>query len=756
MEELEGEFLVPTRGFFGKKNRGLGVGNHEDVIQLWEEEDQVEGMKEEVGIFGQCEATVQKAEIILDERVDSSDCFHRWVERQREGQLKVHAFTDGSVKVSMNKGTYSWVFAEEDDSDEGICRKIWGGGKVSLPVGSELASYRAEAMALLAVLKRAEELFGLDVEIEIHTNNEACIRSWKDLEWATISGFLRMTDKDIWMALQELKRKWQGKVRIGWVKSHVDEKKTWTEMSFEEKGNFLADEGAENMYACYDQLEYPIVPMKLEWVFKVEGKPVTGDVMQAMKDVVKLNKAFRYIKEKGERHSVDIWGGVDWGCLSTLTRRWDVRQRVGYMKLVWGLVATSAILAQRQEEHVDGLPTCKLCDTEESESSWHLFSECPHPGLVNSRKRTHSQICEVLDKVGVEKKMVEVMSRVWEAGGEGLYKVVASEGYREEIRDMGSDGAWTDDLVEKLAAAIGQRWNSRGLLHKAWREALVMAGISDRKSKSTTRKVMLIILEGIRDVWLKRSNIYATLSEQKKKEKQKEVDTEFEKILQSEYYMQRPEVRERLQYCKTNYPMGRKSKLLEKLKVKTRNARVEVVKVGQSFKQLRSGHSRFVEGRLPDKSGGEMRFRVEKLAEPEPRVVLVDDIGGEVDSLQVHLDEQIGQRRGSEKRGQDLVERAGDDSQTSEESLESRGRKKKIGPMDRWLRKGHAPSVRKRHLQNDTVMETTQKFLKTAQHIDIRDLIDDHEGIQIAAMDLVAEDTMVNARSELEHRKGIG
>ena len=135
--------------------------------------------------------------------------------------------------------------------------------------------------------------------------------------------------------------------------------------------------------------------------------------MQAMKDVVKLNKAFRYIKEKGERHSVDIWGGVDWGCLSTLTRRWDVRQRVGYMKLVWGWWLHPLFWLKGRKNMLMGCPpvSCVMCDTEESESSWHLFSECPHPGLVNSRKRTHSQICEVLDKVGVEKTMVEVMSK---------------------------------------------------------------------------------------------------------------------------------------------------------------------------------------------------------------------------------------------------------------------------------------------------------------------------------------------------------
>ena len=110
----------------------------------------------------------------------------------------------------------------------------------------------------------------------------------------------------------------------------------------------------------YDQIDFPIIRTKLKWVMTLEGCPITGDIVQCLKDFCKMEKAKAFLQRKGEKHGVSLLNDVNWDPMRTLVKRWDVGRRVKYVKLVWGLVATSAVLSRRKEEPVDGTPVRAL------------------------------------------------------------------------------------------------------------------------------------------------------------------------------------------------------------------------------------------------------------------------------------------------------------------------------------------------------------------------------------------------------------
>ena len=143
--------------------------------------------------------------------------------------------------------------------------------------------------------------------------------------------------------------------------------------------------------------------------------------------------------------------------MRSLVKRWDIGRRVKFVKLMWGLVATSAVLSRRQEEPLDGSPRCKLCKSGRDETAWHLFSECSHPELRDLRRKTHLDVCELLQDSGMEAELVERAARAWEVNAEGISAVMVGHDSAEMVGDLGSDMDWSSSLCEDLfgAPAIG-------------------------------------------------------------------------------------------------------------------------------------------------------------------------------------------------------------------------------------------------------------------------------------------------------------
>ena len=102
----------------------------------------------------------------------------------------------------------------------------------------------------------------------------------------------------------KIKNTWGEKISLQWVKSHVNRHKQWEELTFKQKGNTLADQGAENIYRNYDQLNFPLIRTKLKWIITLEGSPVTGDVVQCLKDFCKMEKAKSFLQKKGAKYGV--------------------------------------------------------------------------------------------------------------------------------------------------------------------------------------------------------------------------------------------------------------------------------------------------------------------------------------------------------------------------------------------------------------------------------------------------------------------
>ena len=520
--------IMPVQGFFGTKSltrEGKGA-----EWSAYDEELHLEGLK---GKMGQNDPTAQSSCHMgvtnWDQTGGEKDGAEVCLKETDQVGSVVDVFSDGSVKLDQDKGTYFW-FVSQRCGDEPR-KLVWRGGRVSHPVGSEIASFRAESLALLSAL---DYLYGVleRASLKFHMDCESCIKTWERVENMTEAGLLRQTDKDLWGRLKEMKKRWDGRVTLCWVKSHADRRKTWDQMTYEEKGNFFADEGAELVYSSFSAIREPQVKSVLNWSLRFEGKDVTADVFHFMKDLIKMKKAQDFMSRKGQEHGFDLWGGVDWDVMKSLSRRWDVRWRVRFAKLIWGLSATCSVLANRGEERIDGLPVCKLCDSGEDETHWHFIAECRNSELVKLRGEIHSKVCDALANAGVEGTLVAELARVWAPGARGILDAMTQPDTDEMMIELGSDDDWSDELAEELRQARRQnRWSSRGLVTRAWTGALVKSGIGKKKAQSASRKVVKEILDGITGLWVSRSRMYAEKAKHSSKEISKMINSELSRFL---------------------------------------------------------------------------------------------------------------------------------------------------------------------------------------------------------------------------------
>ena len=50
---------------------------------------------------------------------------------------------------------------------------------------------------------------------------------------------------------------------------------------------------------------------KLKWIITLEGSPITGDVVQCLKDFCKMEKAKSFLQRKGAKYGVSLFDDVN-------------------------------------------------------------------------------------------------------------------------------------------------------------------------------------------------------------------------------------------------------------------------------------------------------------------------------------------------------------------------------------------------------------------------------------------------------------
>jgi ribonuclease HI len=442
----------------------------------------------------------------VNEQVYYDEGWEMWRSLNDVGGKAIHVFSDGSVRLVEDKATYYWHIAREDDGQGEVKSVRSSGGAVSLPIGYSIASYRAEAMALASILT------GLLCEIRfanvvIHTDSKANIDTWRKGFEVGVPDQLSEADNDIWGAIRRVGPAWNGRVSLEWVKAHCDRKKPWELLTFEQKGNVLADKGAERMYSA--ETEPCLFAPKMRWSLIWKGQVVTGKVAQFLKNLVKMSKAERYVRELGRKCGVDIWGRTCWDVVGSMAARWDVCHRVRMIKLVWGLVATAKVLARRGEEMVDGLPSCKLCGAGVPESHWHFMAECGDARMVELRKITFEKVAVIIRGAGIDERWSECLAAVWSPGSGGIFSFMVEEAAMQLVTDWGEVQGWEDQLIQGLRVALSQgRWSSCGVLDGAWIVGLKAAGVGDRMANSVARKVIQTMQGGLVNLWRLRCKLY--------------------------------------------------------------------------------------------------------------------------------------------------------------------------------------------------------------------------------------------------------
>ena len=624
-------------------------------------------------------------------------------------------------------------------------------------------------MFILSLMTTARSMV-TKASLVIHTDSESCLKTWEDAQSMTPTSLMRQVDKDIWSHLHVMKETWGERVLIQWVKAHVDRHKRWDDMTFEQKGNTLADKGAETIYQSYDQIDFPIIRTKLKWVMTLEGCPITGDIVQCLKDFCKMEKAKAFLQRKGGKHGVSLLNDVNWDPMRTLVKRWDVGRRVKYVKLVWGLVATSAVLSRRKEEPVDGTPLCKLCESGNDETAWHLYSECSHPELRELRRKTHLEVCKLLQDAGMESELVQKAAKAWEQNAEGVSAVMVGADSAEMIEDLGSDMDWSSSLCEELLGAhTTGPWQRQGLVMKAWTHALQALGLGLKKAQLITKKVVGVSLEGIAAAWHVRSRIFHELVSAAEEARALKTDEELRTLLDEDYYRNRPIVRERLLDCiRGAFTTAKKRKLLEKLKKRTRSAGVEVVKLGGKFSRLTDGTCQYEQTIFPGSHGNRWSARIEKVESfEEPTVALVgmveEEKGDEhcVDESKVESDTD-GDRRLTEEPH--LISSKGvrpSESSLGEENNEplvtrgrSRADRSEQREIMRWLKRSGPPCPPEKRPEKR--VKVFSRFKSQARNHDIASSVDSREGMQLIQMDDFAQRMFAASNADVKKRKGVG
>ena len=159
-----------------------------------------------------------------------------------------------------------------------------------------------------------------------------------------------------------------------------------------------------------------------------------------------------------------------------------------------------------------------------------------------------------------------------------------------------------------------------------------------------------------------------------------------------------------------------------------------------------------------------VRLRVEQLKVREPGVVIVE-MEDTTECRNEELLEQEVEEQESGREEEKNGDREDDVGLGSNEGPESRfderqkGRKRiRDSSMARWLGrlKRKQPPSRKRAHNDPTGESVTSKFLKTAHTTSIDNLIRNEEGIQLASIEELMENTRRSEMSGVEERKGVG
>jgi hypothetical protein len=425
-----------------------------------------------------------------------------------------------------------------DSTNNGVSH-ISKGGKVPNPVGRILSSYRAEATAILSALTHLLPFINYST-VAIFTDSKSNVNTWdKGLEICAAQQ-IRESDADIWSNIRQVAKKWEGRVLMYWIKAHSDNKDSFENLTLSQKGNVIADRGAEKMYS--QAVENEMIPSKIKWTIKLDGKEISGKVHLFLKNHIKMGKSEEFIRRIGNKHGVDLWGRTDWEVVGTVSMGWNIFKRVRALKIIWGLVATARVLFQRGRGLGDDTPNCQLCNTLVDETHWHYMAECTSPTLVKLRMEIHATILHTLTEAGATPGLASILGSIWSPGEVGIYTSMSEEEMKKIVVDWGDEMGWEDNLVKELQIALSQgRWSTPGVIDKAWCCALTESGIGMKGSKRTAKKVVLAMTEGISRIWVERCRLYHKIQTDRDGPVKTSLLSEIKLFLQSERFEGRRE-----------------------------------------------------------------------------------------------------------------------------------------------------------------------------------------------------------------------
>jgi hypothetical protein len=251
------------------------------------------------------------------------------------------------------------------------------------------------------------------------------------------------------------------------------------------------------------------------------------------------------------------------------------------VKLTWDLAATAAVLARRGHEDIDGLPICKLCNEGHSETSWHFMAECTCPDLVSIRRQTFQEIKSFLVASKLSEQEVALFGKIWAPAEEGFFVPDMIKSDDTFVNDHSAQRGWESKLSKSLCNALAmRRWGAVGLVHHAWRDALVASGLRRREARSLTVKIVKTMTHTIQQLWKVRNKVYHTVAEARSSTSQSR--EELAQLLSSEQFLNWPSATENI----LQYSQGLKGKRLRDLLMKLKSKKEgDVISIKPSFKR---------------------------------------------------------------------------------------------------------------------------------------------------------------------------
>lgn len=436
----------------------------------------------------------------------------------------------------------TWEVMNSDDDFGDLRPGLWGGAIVQGPK-QELTTYRGEAMGALGVMAGVR-MSGYPGRLVVTLDNKAVVDKFdgRQIILHGSSGPMEderpsapclddLADSDLWAEIDAERRRWGGRLKLKWIRSHPENRKAKVAWTRHEHANSWSDWQADDIREADpegtrgigDRFQLAPASGTGAWGVAWQGERIVSGVNKAIRAALKADSFAEYLKvNRGwEVTTVGAFSKDRWA--SRLVSLRNLANATVVTKMITGWLASQSVLLKRSrstnmpdlpeaEADPNAIPqgTCRLCGVGE-ETNWHVQAECTHPEVVAERRAVSERIRETISKLSLPAGAEQLLSTNWLLDAQGkahdlsdmdnLDSVLQqwapdislkAQEVQERLGWASLQGPWKDDL---------RKWSFRGVLLNHWSTTMVELGCTPADAQAALLELETTIMKTVPDIW---------------------------------------------------------------------------------------------------------------------------------------------------------------------------------------------------------------------------------------------------------------